>query len=255
MLKILIVTMHQDKEYLYQALAAGADGYFLKRDADTELFAAIDKIRKGTHLCVPPSLRQAGGSLGTRSAGGSGKPVLTTRETGGPEADRRGEGQQRGCRSALHQRPHGGAPPRQHHGKIEPEKDRRPRQIRHPEGLPLISLFPSIGPSHFGVNRYPSHAMLFIQHWDKLPSSSLPAFSTPPFQKQVTIRLWHSLDADPLSPKPIYPSAPQCRIFRQPLSQIRILCFDHIKMAVSGNCRRTVNPIVGHDGEYSPLLG
>ncbi len=43
--KLLIVTMHKDKEYLYQALAAGADGYFLKKDADTELFSAIEKIR------------------------------------------------------------------------------------------------------------------------------------------------------------------------------------------------------------------
>jgi len=45
--KILIVTMHKDKEYLLQSLAAGADGYFLKKDANTELFAAIEKIRKG----------------------------------------------------------------------------------------------------------------------------------------------------------------------------------------------------------------
>ena len=45
--KILIVTMHRDKEYLYQALAAGADGYFLKKDADTELFDAIEKIQRG----------------------------------------------------------------------------------------------------------------------------------------------------------------------------------------------------------------
>ncbi len=45
--RVLIVTMHKDKEYLYQALAAGADGYFLKKDADAELFAAIEKIRQG----------------------------------------------------------------------------------------------------------------------------------------------------------------------------------------------------------------
>jgi DNA-binding NarL/FixJ family response regulator len=45
--KILVVTMHNDREYLYQAISQGADGYFLKKDAGTELFAAIEKIRKG----------------------------------------------------------------------------------------------------------------------------------------------------------------------------------------------------------------
>jgi DNA-binding NarL/FixJ family response regulator len=55
--KILIVTNHQDKEYLYQSLAAGADGYFLKQDADTELFAAIELIRKG-RIYVPPRLSE-----------------------------------------------------------------------------------------------------------------------------------------------------------------------------------------------------
>lgn len=47
--KVLILTMH--KEYLHQALCAGADGYLLKEDADRELFSAIENIRTGkTHL-------------------------------------------------------------------------------------------------------------------------------------------------------------------------------------------------------------
>jgi DNA-binding NarL/FixJ family response regulator len=43
--KVLILTMHKDKDYLYSALTAGAEGYLLKEDADTDLFAAIEKIR------------------------------------------------------------------------------------------------------------------------------------------------------------------------------------------------------------------
>ena len=42
--RILILTMH--KEYIHQALAAGADGYLLKEDADTDLFSAIESIRQ-----------------------------------------------------------------------------------------------------------------------------------------------------------------------------------------------------------------
>lgn len=51
--KILILSMHSDKEYLYHSLTAGADGYLLKEDADTELFSAIEEIRKGNVFISP----------------------------------------------------------------------------------------------------------------------------------------------------------------------------------------------------------
>ena len=53
--KVLVLTMH--REYLHQAMAAGADGYLLKEDADRELFSAIENLRQGkTH--ISPSLRR-----------------------------------------------------------------------------------------------------------------------------------------------------------------------------------------------------
>ena len=45
--KILILTIHKDQEYLRQAFSAGAEGYLLKEDASTELFSAIETIRRG----------------------------------------------------------------------------------------------------------------------------------------------------------------------------------------------------------------
>jgi DNA-binding NarL/FixJ family response regulator len=45
--KTLILTMHRDADYLYQGISAGADGYILKEEADTELFSAIETIRSG----------------------------------------------------------------------------------------------------------------------------------------------------------------------------------------------------------------
>jgi len=51
--RVLILTMHKDKEYLYQSLAAGAMGYLLKEDADQELFAAIGRIRQGKTYVSP----------------------------------------------------------------------------------------------------------------------------------------------------------------------------------------------------------
>ena len=46
-IKIVFLTMHKKKEYLYHALSAGADGYLLKEDTGEELLTAITKIRQG----------------------------------------------------------------------------------------------------------------------------------------------------------------------------------------------------------------
>jgi DNA-binding NarL/FixJ family response regulator len=51
--KVLILTMHKDKEYLYHAFSAGADGYLLKEDADSELISAIETMRKGGTYISP----------------------------------------------------------------------------------------------------------------------------------------------------------------------------------------------------------
>ena len=52
-IKILILTMHRNKEYLLQALSAKADGYLLKEDTDTQLIAAIESIRAGKIFLSP----------------------------------------------------------------------------------------------------------------------------------------------------------------------------------------------------------
>ena len=52
-LKILILTMHKNKEYLYQAISAGAVGYLLKEDADTDLLYAIETVRQGKTYISP----------------------------------------------------------------------------------------------------------------------------------------------------------------------------------------------------------
>ncbi len=52
-IKVLILTMHKDKEYLFHALTAGAEGYLLKEDADSELLTAIATLRKGGTYISP----------------------------------------------------------------------------------------------------------------------------------------------------------------------------------------------------------
>jgi len=46
-IKILILTMHKSREYMYQSFTFGAHGYLLKENSDLELFDAIDRIRHG----------------------------------------------------------------------------------------------------------------------------------------------------------------------------------------------------------------
>ena len=55
--RILVLTMHKDQEYLHQAITAGAAGYLLKEDADSELFSAIDRVRQGK-IYVSPNLSE-----------------------------------------------------------------------------------------------------------------------------------------------------------------------------------------------------
>jgi len=46
-IKILILTMHKNTEYVQHSIKAGADGYLIKEDSDTELLTAINKILQG----------------------------------------------------------------------------------------------------------------------------------------------------------------------------------------------------------------
>jgi DNA-binding NarL/FixJ family response regulator len=52
-LKILILSMHRNQDHLCHAISARADGYMLKDDSDTELFAAISKIQKDEFYLSP----------------------------------------------------------------------------------------------------------------------------------------------------------------------------------------------------------
>ena len=52
-IKILILTMHKSKEYLYHAFLSGAEGYLLKEESDTELVTAIEAVQEGKTYISP----------------------------------------------------------------------------------------------------------------------------------------------------------------------------------------------------------
>jgi len=82
--KILMLTMHKESEYLRYALKAGADGFLLKEDADSELLKALDAVRR-EKLYVSPLLTEYLPTLLGRQYGRKGAPefaedILTDRE-------------------------------------------------------------------------------------------------------------------------------------------------------------------------------
>lgn len=52
-ISILILSMHEEERYLFEALKAGASGYVLKRAADSDLIDAIHAIERGEPFLTP----------------------------------------------------------------------------------------------------------------------------------------------------------------------------------------------------------
>ncbi len=45
--RVLMLSMHDDERYLFEALKAGASGYVLKREADQDLVGAVRAVQRG----------------------------------------------------------------------------------------------------------------------------------------------------------------------------------------------------------------
>jgi DNA-binding NarL/FixJ family response regulator len=52
-IKILLLTMHKKKSFVQLGLKAGADGFLLKEDADSELYRAIECLKQGDKYVSP----------------------------------------------------------------------------------------------------------------------------------------------------------------------------------------------------------
>lgn len=73
--RILVLTMHDNANYVHEFLRLGVAGYIVKKSADTELINAIRAIARGD-MFIDPSLTKA--VLGADPAGGRG--LLSPRE-------------------------------------------------------------------------------------------------------------------------------------------------------------------------------
>lgn len=55
--KVLILSVHENEEYLYRAFQAGAAGYMLKKAADSDLVNAIHVVARGDFFLYPSITR------------------------------------------------------------------------------------------------------------------------------------------------------------------------------------------------------
>jgi two-component system response regulator NreC len=53
--RVLVLTMHDDEQYLYRVLEAGGSGYVVKSSADTDLLAAIRSVARGGVFVYAPA--------------------------------------------------------------------------------------------------------------------------------------------------------------------------------------------------------
>ena len=78
--RVVYLTMHEDQEYLLQALRSGASGYLLKDTPAPHLLQALREIHRGTRQ-LSPRLQDRLATDGTRATRpGTSRAVLTPRE-------------------------------------------------------------------------------------------------------------------------------------------------------------------------------
>jgi DNA-binding NarL/FixJ family response regulator len=78
-LRVLMLSMHDNEQYLFDALRAGASGYVLKSVADRDLIGACRAAMRGEPFIYPPALRAL---IHERmESGGDAPDPLTPRET------------------------------------------------------------------------------------------------------------------------------------------------------------------------------
>jgi DNA-binding NarL/FixJ family response regulator len=79
---ILILTMHANAQYFYHVISAGAHGYLLKDESDTELLSAIAAIRRGEVYVSPHLVSEVTGDMVSAFRDDKESPIvqLTDRE-------------------------------------------------------------------------------------------------------------------------------------------------------------------------------
>src|SRR5436305_11995332 len=72
--RVLMLSMHDDEHYLFEALKAGASGYVLKREADQDLVGAVYAVGRGEAFLTNAAEREI---IRRWMEGGAGGPAVS----------------------------------------------------------------------------------------------------------------------------------------------------------------------------------
>ena len=129
--QVLVLSMHDDERYVFDALKAGASGYVLKREVDQALLGAIRAVHRGEAFlttAVERSLIRDWMSDDRRRPRRAADPA----RAGGAEADRRGAHQQADRRDPPPRREDRRVAPREPAAQARDARPRRARPLRDP---------------------------------------------------------------------------------------------------------------------------
>jgi len=131
--RIIMLSMHEDRQYVFEALKAGATGYVLKSAAFQDLMAAIETVMSNRNY-ISPALSDTVMNDYIRRAQGEEKTTelgrLSGREREVLQLIAEGKEQRRGGQFAAHQRENGGHASAQHHDQAGDSFDRGADQVR-----------------------------------------------------------------------------------------------------------------------------
>ena len=129
-LRILMLSMHENEQFLFEALRAGASGYVLKTAADRDLVNACRATMRGETFLYAGAVAALVREHLERERHIAGSADAARDR--GRQARRRGAHERRDRRHALHQPQDRRPPPREHPREARHARPRRPDALRHP---------------------------------------------------------------------------------------------------------------------------
>ena len=133
-LRVLILSMHDNEQYFFEALKAGASGYVLKSVANRDLIEACRATMRGEPFLYPAAVRALVRDYLDRASRGEATPEdpLSPRELEVVKLIAEGHDERGDRRAALHQQEDGRPPPRERAREARHAQPGRADPLRHP---------------------------------------------------------------------------------------------------------------------------
>ena len=132
--RVLMLSMHDNEQFLFEAIRAGAAGYVLKSSVDRDLVEACRATMRGEPFLYPGGVQALMREYLERSRSGEATEaeLLTPREEEVVKLIAEARTNDEIARAALHLQEDRGAPPREHPREARDARPRRAHALRDP---------------------------------------------------------------------------------------------------------------------------